>query len=283
LIIDIVEAVDGHITFDRVLCFPCDKLVSKVAKLAEDEKITSEQRSDFTKRYGGDAGNHVSSVARLFSRLLNSWKAHDGTSFKRTTDSRSIITFNLIADTNNVLKELVFADINFLMQSGQHFLLVVDNVSILGKDGSQTDAVLLRNQGNYSLLYSAADIPQLVLQKEEKFNTLVGGHTDILLFQHSNGASAQKWATFFGQEWVTIAESSTTETKATYKFFEGSTGLTVNQKLERADYYPQEIFMQEFPNQDALGIPARMKIGIPKSKGIGFFFDFTKEKNQFQR
>ena len=264
LIISILETSGEKISLCSVVNFPCDKVMEKLEELHKAEKITDSQRKDFAKRYSGAASDSecVAGASRLFSRLKNSWREPKELQLREglqeTINASGILTFDLVADTNEVLKELCFTDVNMLMQRGEHFLLIVDGLSALSKEDSHTNAVLMRNSGNISLLYSAADVPQMMLQREEFFNTLTGGHANLILFKHNNGHSAQRWASFFGQEWTTIIERTTGRSSQDWNLFGGGSNTSEQERKQRVDKYPQEVFMN-----------------IPLGQGKGFLVDFT--------
>ena len=264
LIADIIESSGEIISLHSLVKFPFDKVMGKLEELHMSEKITDDQRKEFVKRYSGAASDSecIAGVSRLFSRLRNSWREpnenHLRQGLQETINTDGVLTFDLVADTNEVLKELCFTDVNMLMQHGEHFLLIVDGLSVLNKEDSHTNAVLMRNNGNISLLYSAADVPQMMLQREEFFNTLTGGHANLVLFKHNNAHSAQRWADFFGQEWTTIIERTTGRSSQDWNLFGGGSTTSEQERKQRVDKYPQEVFMN-----------------IPLGQGKGFLVDFT--------
>jgi len=153
-----------------------------------------------------------------------------------------VISVDLVTDTNAILKELCFADIDLAMQRGAHFVLISDGLSFSSIERSHTDAVLLHNHGNISLVYSAADVPQMVLHKDEIFNTLVGGQVNLILFRHINSNSAKKWSDFFGQEWVQLIETNECKNSQDWKLFSSGTTKGISTRTERADKFPPETF-----------------------------------------
>jgi len=108
------------------------------------------------------------------------------------------------------------------------------------------------------MVYSAIDVPQMMMQKDETFSTLVGGNTNLILYRHNNGESAQKWTKFFGQAWVTLVERSGGQTKANWKLFESSTNEGFSEKTQRVDRFPQEVLQS-----------------IPFGEGKGYFVNST--------
>lgn len=260
LIINILEAIGNPITLRSVLEFPCDRIMIELDRFVREDIINESQRRDFVGRFSGAAGECVADTSRLFSRLKNAWNRQvenkQGQSLQATIDQGGIIAYDLVTDTNSALKELCFADVNLLMQRGEHFLLIVDGLSIFGKDECHTDTVLMRNHGNISLLYSASDVPQMMLQRDEYFNTLVGGHANLVLFRHNNARSAQKWSDFFGQEWVTLTETSVGKSKENTAFITATHTQSTSTRTERHDKFPPERFTN-----------------IPEGQGKGFLID----------
>ena len=246
LVAEILAASAETATLSTVLDFPINSLLKRLEILESDDVISPKQRKDFTDRYSGAASECVAETRRLFSRLKNAWKAQPQAqryvSLQEAIDAQKIISFDLVTDTNPVLKELLFSDINAAMQRGSRFLLIADGLSILGKDSANTDMVLLRNHDNISLVYSAADVPQMAMHKDEYFYTLTGGIANLVLFRHNNAESAKKWSNFFGQEWAEITGTTVTDTREKYTFFQGSTGTTESKQWQRIDKFPPERF-----------------------------------------
>jgi len=122
LVVDILKATQEIVTLEDIVNFPCDSVMSKLSVYAQDDIIDNEQRGEFAKRLSGSAGECVSETSRLFLRIKNAWKNSSagvaGSSLLETTENHGLLTFNLVTDTNPVLKELCFADVNSLMQQG---------------------------------------------------------------------------------------------------------------------------------------------------------------------
>jgi hypothetical protein len=247
LVIDIIEATRQTVTLMELLSFPCDQVLAELRRLTEAGKLTPEGNADFTKRYGGIASECTAETSRLFSRLRNFWKrqAPQGRqkSFHDIVAAGGIITFDLLSDTNTVVKEMCFADIDFVLQQGKRFLLVVDGVSLNSQDESHINSVLLRNHSNISVIYSAIDVPQVVLQNETDFYTLVGGNANLVLFKHNNAHSAQLWSGFFGQEWAAINETSVGKSKENIALFKSTNTETLSTRYERIDRLPPEMLL----------------------------------------
>jgi len=256
LVAEIIAASEESITLPNVLGFPINTLLKRLETLEADDTITAKQRKEFTDRYSGAASECVAETRRLFSRLKNAWtsqqKAQQYTSLQEAISARQIISFDLVTDTNPVLKELLFSDINAAMQRGSRFLLIADGLSILGKDNANTDMVLLRNHDNISLVYSAADVPQMAMHKDDYFYTLTGGMANLILFRHNNAESAKKWSGFFGQEWAEITGTTVSDSKEKYTFFKGSTSTAVTTNMQRIDKLPPEYFT-DIPFDQGLG------------------------------
>ena len=244
LIAEIIEAAEGSVTLPALLDFPVSMVPKRLEQLENDDAISSQQRRAFSDRYAGAAGECVAETRRLLSRLKNAWQSQPRgkASLRETITNRGIISVDLVTDTNPVMKELLFSDVNAAMQRGDRFLLIVDGLSVLGKDSANTDMVLLRNHDNISLLYSANDVPQMAMHKDEYFYTLTGGLANLLLFRHNNAESAKKWSNFFGQEWVTLTEESSTDSREKYALFQGSKSTGISSHLERVDKFPPERF-----------------------------------------
>jgi len=247
LVADILLEENKTITLSRFLRFPFHKLMPELARLEQEEIIDVEQRKEYVRRFQSKADGHVDGLARLASRLRNAWRLYFDnprpvTSIEQAITNHGVISVDLVTDTNSILKELCFADIDLAMQRGAHFVLISDGLSFSSVERSHTDAVLLHNHGNISLIYSAADVPQMVLHKDEIFNTLVGGQVNLILFRHINANSAKKWSDFFGQEWVQLLETSEGKNSQDWKMFSSGHSTSTSTRTERHDRFPPETF-----------------------------------------
>ena len=144
--------------------------------------------------------------------------------------------FDLLSDSNAVLKELVFADINKLTEISK-FWVITEGISFIGKQESKVDTVFTRNQNNITLVYSGDDVPQLALQAEKDFETLTGGKSQLLLFAHSSNASARMWADHFGEE------NKTKVTTGRNRGLVMQKGTSTNVGTEKGHKFPPQHFM----------------------------------------
>jgi hypothetical protein len=209
LLMDLLLLDDAPVTLSSLTRVRCDRIQNLIDDLSESGRLDNEQSLEFINRYGAVAG-----VSQAAQRLMAKLKVTTGAKpqgvpvgLDEILRSGGVAEVDIMSDTNDVLKELYFTDINRVMMQGQHFLLVVDELSLLSKD-CHVDNVLLRNSANMSLLFAASDVPAMTIQSENNFQTLISGHTNIFILNHSSAVSAQKWASYLGQHFVQHLESS---------------------------------------------------------------------------
>ena len=241
LVADILLMQDEPITLARLASFRCTDIPQVLADMAGAGTISSEQRFEYTNRYGS-VNSSIHEAQRVLAKLKFLPSPPEGAELCSLEDILSaggIASIDIISDTNDVFKEICFADIDRVMKQGRNFLLIVENLSFLKRE-SHVDNVLLRNSGNMSLLFAADDVPSMTQESDEHFQTLVSGQTNIMILNHSSAASARKWSDYLGQQYVTQVERNTGTSKENTSLLKktNSSGITV--KEERRDIVPPE-------------------------------------------
>jgi len=202
-IVDVLQAVNKKITLPDVVKFPYDDVIGFLDSSKYDNLIEDSQYDKFKQRYNNPSiKDNIFRLAPLFAKLKTisqASKTAQPINFQQAITDKQIIFFDLLNDTNPVLKELVFSDISRLTGLGK-FWVITEGVSFMGKEDSKVDAVLTKNRNNISLVYSGEDVPVLTSQKEEVFKTLVGGNSQLLLLAHASASGAEKWADHFGKK-----------------------------------------------------------------------------------
>ena len=201
--VDVLKAVNENITLADVVKFPCDDVISLLDDYKEREQITSSQYDKFKQRYNNPAiRDNILRVVPLLSKL-KPLTQRSGTAqpinLQQAVTERRILFFDLLTDSNAVLKELVFSAINKLTEVSK-FWVITEGISFMGKAESKVDTVFTKNRNNITLVYSGDDVPALTSQTEQTFNTLTGSNSQLLLFAHTAGSSAIRWSEHFGEE-----------------------------------------------------------------------------------
>jgi len=241
LVVDVLSLQSEPVTLERLLKFRCDRIPDILGEMAEESKISNAKRIEFTNRYGS-----VSSCAHEAQRVIAKLKSYppytEGAtlhSLEEVLDKGGIASIDIISDTNDILKELCFADVNRIMKQGRNFLLVVEGLSLLKRE-SHVDNVLLRNSGNMSLLFAANDVPAMTQESEEYFQTLVSGHTNVMILKHNSAASAQKWSDYLGQQYIQQVEKSMGTSKENLSLIKKTKSSNITVREERRDIVPPE-------------------------------------------
>jgi len=158
------------------------------------------------------------------------------------TNAEQILFFDLLTDSNPVLKELVFSAISKLTENNK-FWLITEGISFIGKNDSKVDTVFVKNQNNLTLIYSGEDVPMLTSQTENIFETLTGGNTQLLLFAHTSGNSAEKWARYFGTENKTKVSQMQGTSNSGFMGWDTSTNKGTSVSTEKEYKFPPQHFM----------------------------------------
>jgi len=250
-ITDVLKAVNGDITLSDIVKFPCDDVIGYLDECKDNNLITGEQYSKFKQRYNNPViKDNILRVAPLLTKLKTISQRNTTAqpiNFQQAVMNGKILFFDLLSDTNDVLKELVFSAISKSTEIGK-FWVVTEGLSFMGKEDSKVDTVFTKNRNNISLIYSGEDVPVLTAQREETFNAFVGGNSQLLLFAHSSANSALRWADYFGKEYqehVTTVKTSGVSKSVILGIEEGKhEGTSVNTDAKEIYKYPPQQFMK---------------------------------------
>jgi len=250
LIVDILQVVNnGNITLSDVVGFPLDDVIGYLDDCKDNNKITDSQYDRFKQRYNNPAiKDNMLRIPTLFSKLkplIQKNKTAQPINFQQVVDNKQILFYDLLTDTNVVLKELVFSAISKLTERSK-FGVITEGISFLGKTDSKVDTVFIKNQNNITLIYSGEDVPTLTLQEEKTLETLTGGNSQLLLFAHTSGSSAEKWANHFGKE----NKTKITKTKQRSAFIGVPQGKGDSITTEKDYRFPPQFFMASGRNVD---------------------------------
>jgi len=239
-IADLLQAKKGgDITLADIVKFPCDDVLSYLDDCRDANSITDSQYDKFKQRYNNPAvKDNIYKAASLLSKLkplAQNSNAAQAINFQQAVANRQILFFDMLTDTNQVLKELVFADITKLTEISK-FWVVAEGISFVGKQDSKVDSIFTRNRNNITLIYSGEDVPMLTSQTENVFETLAGGNSQFLLFAHSAEYSAKKWSEHFGEE------NKIKDTVGTNRGLIMRTGSTHNFTTEKEYKFPPQHF-----------------------------------------
>ncbi|GFH42491.1 hypothetical protein Hs30E_10420 [Lactococcus hodotermopsidis] len=241
LVVDVLSLQGEPVTLERLVKFRCDRIPEVLGEMAEKNSISNAKRIDYTNRFGS-----VSACAHEAQRLLTKLKSYplytEGAtphSLEDVLNEGGIASIDIVSDTNDVLKELCFTDIDRIMKLGRNFLLIVEGVSFLKRE-SHVDNVLLRNSGNMSLLFAANDVPAMTQESDEHFQTLVSGHTNVMILKHNSAASAKKWSDYLGQHYIQQVEQSIGTSKENLSLIKKTNTSNITVREERRDIVPTE-------------------------------------------
>ena len=261
-IVDVLKATTGDIILSDVVKFPCDDVIGYLDDRKEDSSINDNQYDRFKQRYNNPAiKDNILRVSQLFAKLKaisQRSQLAQPISFQQAVMNREILFFDLLSDTNEVLKEMIFSAISKATEYSK-FWVITEGISFMDNENSKVNAVFTKNRNNISLIFSDADVPARTAKKEDYFKTLVGGNSQMLLFTHSSG-SAAKLAEYFGaefQEKVTLSSMNGSSESTSSSFLSFSTNTTGSMSssgksvgAERVHIHPQQTFMHSSRTKD---------------------------------
>lgn len=245
LVVDVLSLQGEPVTLERLIKFRCEQIPELLGLMAEENKISNAKRIEYTNRFGSVSAC-VHEAQRLIAKLKSYPLYTEGlipNSLENVINEKGIASIDIVSDTNDVLKELCFADIDRIMKRGKNFLLIVEGISFLKRE-SHVDNVLFRNSGNMSLLFAANDVPAMMQESEEYFQTLVSGHTNVMILTHNSAVSARKWSDYLGQHYIRQVEHSIGSSKENLNLIKKTNSSNITVREERRDIVPPESITQ---------------------------------------
>ena len=155
-----------------------------------------------------------------------------GINFTSLANSGCVIVFDIISCSNNILLNLLFAEVKRLTSLSYQLFVVIDSIPFSSSDMMQQFEA---NSGtDYQIFLSADDAYSSFRSPEDRFFSFVGRSSQILISKHISNYSAQKWSDVIGsydKEETSKTLSSGTSFLGGY-FTGGSTSISISQKRE---------------------------------------------------
>lgn len=170
-------------------------------------------------------------------------------SFEDVLERNAIAGISLSAGME-CLRELYFLCLIELMRRGKKFLLVIDSLAI-PQEGSYMRQLLNEKSSSCAVVLSYDDVPAL-LRKD--FESFVPSGTNILLFSHQSGASAEVWANYLGKSYEMIESETYTESRERFSVFD--------KQISRGRSRQQEL-RHKIPTSDIQEMPAGVALVQP--------------------
>jgi hypothetical protein len=177
--------------FNKVDMLIANNTISDPAGQAIKSKLMSGQSECFKLE------SYFTELANQFSQIMNASGAKIQYSLLQTITTPGIVTIDIGSNINKLLVNVLIAQIKIAMGKGRAISLISDE--LYSESGDLfTNFIKIRNE-KCKLTVSAKDVYALCSGDDKLFHTILGNSEKLVLFCHSSGASALKWAEAIGQ------------------------------------------------------------------------------------
>lgn len=163
---------------------------------------------------------------------------------KNCVEKNKVVAFNISSNSNNLLINLIVAQMKQILNKGQSFVLIADNISSVNNE--KVKKFITENSNNCQCIISNQDVFSMIGGEEKVFNTLVGISEQIIILRHASGATCNRWAESIGyyDKEEESQSFSTGKMKATpFSLFSGSNTTQQKSYSIKREYIikPEEI------------------------------------------
>ncbi|GHU16067.1 hypothetical protein FACS1894163_04740 [Spirochaetia bacterium] len=177
--------------FNKVDMLITNNTISDPAGQAIKSKLMSGQSECFKLE------SYFTELSNQFSQIMSASGAKTQYSLLQTINTPGIVTIDIGSNINKLLVNVLIAQIKIAISKGKTISLITDE--LYSESGDLfTNFIKIRNE-KCKLTISAKDIYALCSGDDKLFHTILGNGEKLVLFSHSSGASALKWAEAVGQ------------------------------------------------------------------------------------
>ena len=109
------------------------------------------------------------------------------------------VCIDIMSDSNLMFMELYFTALKRMKATGRSFMVIVDSLGMPEDKKSSIRELLLSDDSRVPTVCVSADTTTMPGLTSEDFARLVGGETNVVVFSHQSGSSADKWSEYFGE------------------------------------------------------------------------------------
>jgi hypothetical protein len=177
--------------FNKVDTLIADSTITEPVGQAIKSKLMSGQSECFKLE------SYFAELVNQFSPILSAGGTKTKYSLLQTINAPGIVTIDIGSNINKLLVNVLITQIKIAISKGKPISLIIDEL-YSENDDLFTNFMKIRNE-KCKLTISAKDIYALCGGNEKLFHTILGNSEKIVVFCHSSGASALKWAEAIGQ------------------------------------------------------------------------------------
>jgi hypothetical protein len=141
--------------------------------------------------------SYFTELANQFSGIMSASGTKTKYSLLQTVNAPGIVTIDIGSNINKLLVNVLITQIKIAMSKGKTISFIADE--LYSENGDLfANFIKVRNE-KCKLTISAKDVYALCSSDEKLFHTILGNSEKMVVFCHSSGASALKWAEAIGQ------------------------------------------------------------------------------------
>jgi hypothetical protein len=177
--------------FNKVDALIADGTITYPAGEAIKSKLMSGQSECFKLE------SYFAELVNQFSQIMSVSGIKAKYSLLQTINTSGVVTIDIGSNINKLLVNVLVAQIKIAISKGKSVSLITDE--LYSESGDLfANFMKIRNE-KCKLAISAKDVYALCSGDEKLFHTILGNSEKLVVFCHSSGASALKWAEAIGQ------------------------------------------------------------------------------------
>lgn len=140
--------------------------------------------------------SYFTSLEDQFAGILSRKSSPDQKSVTRAIDDGDVILVDITSNFNKLLVNVLVTQIKYAIGKGKLVSFVADELST---ENSELFASLVRtNNDKCKLTVCSRDVFAMCGGEEKVFHTILGNSGKVVIYRHTSGASAAKWAEAIG-------------------------------------------------------------------------------------
>jgi hypothetical protein len=181
---------------------PHTELFNRVALIADNTITDPVGQAIKSKLLAGQAEyikleSYFTELATQFSPIMPTSGTTTKYNLLQTINTSGIVTIDIGSNINKLLVNVLIAQIKIAIGKGQSVSLITDE--LYPETGDLFASFMKIRNEKCKLTVSAKDVYALCSGDDKLFHTILGNSEKIVVFCHSSGASALKWAEAIGQ------------------------------------------------------------------------------------
>jgi hypothetical protein len=239
----IFEKCPHYELFNKIDTLIADGTITEPAGQAIKSKLMSGQSECFKLE------SYFTELANQFSSIVSASGTTTKYSLLQTINTSGIVTIDIGSNINKLLVNMLIVQIKIAINRGKTLSLITDE--LYSESGDLfANFIKIRNE-KCKLTISAKDVYASYGGDDKLFHTILGNSEKIVVFCHSSGASALKWAEAIGQYDKTEITTSHNRghTRQNLVGRRENTSDTTNYNLKREYIIKPETINRMLPNE----------------------------------